>query len=72
MTPHPLQDSASMDTNHSLSQRLTLTLNSDARDLDLPSAEWACHALGPKPNPTLSFLTSVLLILAHKPSQLEF
>ena len=59
-----------MDTNSSLRQRLILALTSVAGDLVSASAEWACCAFCPKPNPSLCFQTSVLTLLAHKPSRL--
>ena len=59
-----------MDTKTSLSERLTLALTSGAGDLDSTSADWACLALGPKPNQSLCFQTSILTLLAHKPSRL--
>ena len=59
-----------MDTNSNLRQRLILALTSDAGDLDSVSAEWACHALGPKPNASLCFQTSLFTLLANKPSRL--
>ena len=59
-----------MDTTSSQSERLTLALTSGAGDLDSTSADWAYLALGPKPNQSLCFQTSVLTLLAHKPSGL--
>ena len=59
-----------MDTKSSQSERLTLALTSGAGDLDSTSVDWACLALGPIPNQSLCFQTSVLTLLAHKPSGL--
>ena len=66
----PLHEGAIMDTYSSLSQRLILSLTSDAGDFDSASAEWACSALGSNPHTSLCFQTSVLTLLAHKPSLL--
>ena len=57
-----------MDTNSNLSQRLILALTSDAGDLDSASAEWACRARTLKPHPSLCSQTSVITLLAQKPS----
>lgn len=70
-TPQPLQEGAIMGTNSSLRQRLILALTTDAVELDSASAEWACRARGPKPNPRLSFQTSFLTFLAKQPSRLR-
>ena len=59
-----------MDTTSSLSRRLILSLTSDAEDLNSVSATWACQALGLKPNPSVTFQTSILTLLTHKPSRL--
>ena len=59
-----------MDTNPSLSRRLTLALISDASDLTSASADRACGALGPNPNPSLCFQSSVPIVLVHKHSTL--
>ena len=66
----PLHEEAIMDTNSSLSQRLILALTSDAGNLDSATQEWTHHALSPKQNISLCFQTSVLTLLAHKPSRL--
>ena len=59
-----------MDTNGSLSQGLIVILISEEGNLDSSTAEWACCALGPKLTPSLCSQTSVLTVLAHKPSSL--
>lgn len=72
--PHevPLHEGAFMDTNSSLSQRLLLSLSSDAGDLHSPSAEWACRGLCTKPNPSLCFQTSVSHSWPTSPPDWEF
>lgn len=61
---------APVDTNSSLSHRLTPALTSDPGELASASAYQACIALGPIPKPSLGFQTSVPRYLAHKPSRL--
>lgn len=63
----PLHEGSIVDANSSLSQRLTLGLISEGGDPDSASTEWACRALGPKPNPSLRFQASIITLLAHKP-----
>lgn len=43
------------------------TCSSDAGDFESASAHWAYPALGPKPNPSLYFQSSILTLLTHKP-----
>ena len=61
-----------MNTISNQSQCLILALTSDAGDLDVESAEWACHALAWKPNPSLCSPTSVLTLLPPSPPDWEF
>ena len=65
-----LHEGAIMAKNSSLSQRLILSLTSDAGDFDSASAEWACSALGSNPHTSWCFQTSVLTLLAYTPSLL--
>ena len=69
LTRPPLPEGATMDTNSNLSQSRILALTSDAGHLDSASAEWACRALTPTHNPSLCSHTSVLTLLAPKPSR---
>ena len=57
---HKLQNERTSDTRPYLG----------AGDLESAAAHWNCHALGPEPNPTLCFQTSILTLLAQKTSRL--
>lgn len=60
-----------MDISSRVNDPQTPALTSDPRELASASVYRAYHALGPIPNLSLSFLTSVSIFLAHKPSRLR-